>query len=150
MIFSTTIQHHIHSCHQTPIYLKFSDRTIFLFPLNVCVCVCVCVRACACVQQQQLCVCVWTTFARACDGNCGSPTGLLGRDCASWSRQSIGSRQAFTLIIPFRTPSSSRRPRLKTELSSFRRIYHGKQNITEHSLNTRIVSRKWTWKYEPR
>lgn len=49
--------------------------------VNVCVCACACVCVCACVRSH--------CRALQAYGNCGLPTGLLGRVCASGSGASL-------------------------------------------------------------
>lgn len=81
---------------------SFSGAFFLFFPLCVCACVRLCVLVWACARSQ----------CRALEayGNCGLPTGLLGRVCASGSGVSRSVSAAF-IHSARHSPYSSVRPR---------------------------------------
>lgn len=95
--------------------LRVRTRVRTRVRVRTCVCVCVRETACACARSQ----------CRALEayGNCGLPTGLLGRVCASGSGASRSVSTAFIHSVRH-SPYSSVRPRcepgLRPECSSRR------------------------------
>ena len=87
----------------------------------VCLCVCMCVRfpvfVCVCVCVSAVCACA-RSQCRALEayGNCGLPTGLLGRVCASGSGASRSVSAAFIHSVRH-SPYGSVRPRCEPGLS---------------------------------
>ncbi len=108
--------------------------------VSVCVCVCVSLCVCACARSQ----------CRALEayGNCGLPTGLLGRVCASGSGASRSVSAAFIHSVRH-SPYSSVRPRCEPgcSLRFSKKTRDGKLHGITFSkpLETRIPASARTW-----
>ncbi len=101
-------------------------------------CVCVCVGACARSQCRAL----------EAYGNCGLPTGLLGRVCASGSGASRSVSAAFIHSVRH-SPYSSARPQCETRCSlrSTKKTRDGKLHRITFSkpAETPILASERTW-----